>query len=204
MPRKLDHLVVTADTLEAAADHVATTLGIKTAGGGAHPAMGTHNRLLSLGPRAYLEALAIDPDAEAPDHARWFGLDSRAGPPRLAAWALRVPDIEAALAEAPEGMGAPMALARGPYRWRISVPRSGVQPFDGLFPALIEWQGEMPAPALPDEGARLVSLTLSHPRAGALGWALSMLTEDDRLIVREGPAGLTALIHTPDGDKVLT
>lgn len=203
MADRFDHLVVTASTLEAAADHVAEALGHAPVAGGRHAAMGTHNRLLSLGPQDYVEALAIDPAAPAPGHARWFGLDQRSGPPRLAAWALRVADLDAALTEAPEGMGAPMALERGPYRWRITVPEDGRQPFDGLFPALIEWHGETPAPALPDLGARLVTLTLTHPRAGALGWALSMLTSDDRLVVREGPAGLAALIHTAGGERVL-
>lgn len=204
MPGRLDHLVVTGASLEAATAHVETVLGLETAPGGTHAVMGTHNRLLSLGQQDYLEALAIDPDGPAPVHARWFGLDKRSGPPRLAAWALRVPDLDAALAEAPDGIGKALAVSRGDYRWRLTVPDTGVQPFDGLFPALIEWQGETPAPALPDVGARLVSLTLSHPQAGALGWALSMLSSDDRLIVREGPPGLSALIHTPEGEKVLT
>lgn len=203
MPGLIDHLVVTADRLSAASALVETELGLATAPGGDHAAMGTHNRLLSLGPLDYVEALAIDPEAPPPAGARWFGLDRREGPARLAAWALRVPDLDAAIAEAPEGIGAPIELERGDYRWRISLPESGVLPFDGLFPALIEWQGPMPAAALDDHGARLVSLSLSHPRAGALGWALSMLSSDDRLVVREGPAGLSALIHTPEGEKVL-
>ncbi|SMH51351.1 VOC family protein [Maritimibacter sp. HL-12] len=203
MPGLIDHLVVTANRLSAASALVETELGLGMDQGGAHAAMGTHNRLLSLGPLDYVEALAIDPDAPAPDRPRWFGLDRREGPARLTAWALRVPDLDAALAEAPDGIGAPAELARGDYRWRFSLPESGVLPFDGLFPALIEWQGPMPQEALEDHGARLVSLTIRHPRAGALGWALSMLSSDDRVVVREGPAGLSALIHTPEGEKVL-
>jgi hypothetical protein len=199
----IDHLVVTADGLSAASALVETTLGVAMSPGGVHAAMGTHNRLLSLGPDDYIEALAIKPDAPSPPHARWFGLDHREGPARLAGWALRVPDLDAALTEAPEGIGLPIEVTRGEYRWRISLPESGILPFDGLFPALIEWNGPLPPAALEDHGARLVTLTLSHPRAGALGWALSMLSSDDRLVVRAGAAGLSALIHTPDGEKVL-
>ena len=33
--------------------------------GGRHPHMGTHNRLLSLGPDLYLEVIAVDPDARS-------------------------------------------------------------------------------------------------------------------------------------------
>lgn len=203
MPGILDHLVVTAGTLDTAAAHVEKSLGLPMGPGGTHAAMGTHNRLLSLGAADYLEALAINPEAPPPGHARWFGLDHRGGPGRLAGWALRVRDLDAVLEDAPAGIGAPLPLTRGVLRWRITVPADGVQPFDGLFPALIEWQGETPAAALPDVGARLITLVLSHPAAGALGWALSMLTGDDRLIVREGPPGLRALIHTPAGEKVL-
>ncbi len=46
------------------------TLGIAPGPGGVHPFMGTHNRLLRLGPRLYLELIAIDPDAPAPAQPR--------------------------------------------------------------------------------------------------------------------------------------
>lgn len=200
----LDHIVVGGPTLQAAVDHVEDSIGLGMGGGGAHPAMGTHNRLLSLGAEDYLEALAVDAGAPHLMHRRWFGLDDFTGAPRLVGWALRVADLDAALAIAAEGAGSPLALRRGRYRWRISHPAGGVTPFDGLWPALIEWQGEAPAPDLDDIGARLVSLTLSHPKAGQLGWALSQLTEDDRIIMREGPVGMRAVIHTPAGERVLT
>ena len=203
MTGQIDHLVITAATLESAAAHGAALLGVEPGPIGHHSAMGTHNRLWSLGPVDYLEAVAPDPAADAPPHARWFGLD-RPGPARLGAWVLRVDDLDAARALAPEGIGAPMALERGVYHWRIAVPENGQQPFDGLFPALIQWDSAPPAPALDEIGARLVRLTLSHPEAGRLGWALSMLTQDDRLVVTRGPVGLSALIHTENGEVTLT
>lgn len=200
----LDHLVVAAERLDAAVAHVESTLGLGMAGGGPHPGMATHNRLLSLGPGDYLEALAIDPAAPAPARPRWFGLDRFSGPPRLVGWALRVDDLDAAIALAADGAGVPVEASRGAYRWRISLPHDGMTPCDGLCPALIEWQSAPPAPALPDSGARLVSLALSHPKAGALGWLLSQLTDDDRIIIRKGPVAMRAVLMTPDGEKVLT
>jgi hypothetical protein len=204
MSAYVDHLVVTAAELAEGAAHIEAALGVPMGPGGVHPAMGTHNRLLSLGPATYLEAIAVDPEAPVLARKRWFGLDETPGQARLSHWVLRVDDLDAALAEAPEGIGVPVELQRGDYRWRITVPEDGRQPFGGLFPALIEWQAPMPAPKLDDLGARLVSLVLSHPDVGALGWALSMLTEDDRVIVRKGPVGLSALIHTEAGEKVLS
>ncbi|GKY88337.1 VOC family protein [Sinisalibacter aestuarii] len=203
MTGRIDHLVVTAQTLAAATAHAEAALALGLGAGGAHEKMGTHNRLLSLGAEDYLEAIAPDPAATAPAHPRWFGLDAP-GAPRLSHWVLRVEDMEAALAEAPEEIGPAVAMERGPYRWRITVPGAGGPPFGGMFPALIAWDTPPPAPALPDAGARLVRLSVSHPRAGALGWALSMLTSDDRLVVHEGPAGLSALIHTSAGERMLT
>ncbi len=72
---KLDHITVVARTLEEGAAHIKRQLGIDMPKGGAHPAMGTHNRLLSLGETAFLELIAIDPDATPPSHPRWFNLD---------------------------------------------------------------------------------------------------------------------------------
>lgn len=201
MPGRIDHLVITGATLAEAADHGEAVLGLRFTQGGKHPAMGTHNRLLSLGPDAYVEAIAPDPEAKAPAGPRWFGLDEPK-PPRLSHWVLRVPDMEAALAAAPPGFGRAAEMRRGDYAWSFAAPPE-VLPFDGVFPALIAWHGVPASQALEDSGARLVSLTLRHPRAGALGWALSMLSADDRIIVREGPAELVALIHTEAGEVTL-
>jgi len=195
-----DHLVIGGEDLDRAAAHVEALLGIAPAGGGAHPGMGTHNRLLSLGPRGYVEALAVNPAAPAPGVARWFGLDDFAGPARAVGWALAVDDLDAALETAGDLSGPAFGASRGAYRWRIALPTGR---FGALWPALIEWQGAAPAADLPDTGARLVSLILSHPKAGALGWALSQLTEDDRIVIREGKAALRALIHAPAGERVL-
>ena len=70
-----DHLVVGALTLDAGCDWVEERLGVRPQPGGQHVKMGTHNALLSLGPRLYLEVIAIDPAGSAPARARWFDLD---------------------------------------------------------------------------------------------------------------------------------
>jgi hypothetical protein len=60
---ELDHLVVAARTLDEGARFVADALGVEPVAGGAHPAMGTHNRLVGLWGGAYLEVISIDPQA---------------------------------------------------------------------------------------------------------------------------------------------
>lgn len=201
----LDHLAVSAATLEDGVAAVEARLGVRLAPGGRHAAMGTHNRLLRLGPGLYLEVIAIDPEAPPPGRPRWFDLDRFAGPPRLTNWVARCDDIAAALARCPSGSGTPMDLARGELRWRMAVPGDGRLPFDGCFPALIEWQGNRhPAAMLPEAGCRLVGLELLHPRADDLRRALHGLIDDPLVALHHAPEpALRALIDTPSGRKVL-
>ncbi|MFB9151392.1 VOC family protein [Roseovarius ramblicola] len=199
---ELDHLAVAGETLEGAAAHVEAALGLPMQPGGAHPKFGTHNRLMGLGEGLYLEAIAIDPDAPVPDCPRWFDLDRLSGPPHLRNWIVRVDDLDVALSRHGDA-GAPLDLARGDLRWRMAVPGDGRLPFDNLFPALIEWQaGGHPADRLPDSGARLARLVVTHPEAAALRTALSGLN-DPRVVFEPGAPALRAEIATPHGPRVL-
>ncbi|WP_103258134.1 VOC family protein [Tabrizicola aquatica] len=194
---RLDHLAISAERLADGVAVIERLLGVPMAGGGQHPAMGTHNRLLSLGD-LYLEVIAVDPDATPPGRPRWFDLDRFSGPPRLTTWIVATDDIDTALTAGPPGWGAPMQLARGDYRWQMAVPGDGRLPFDGTCPALIRWQGALhPAPALPDHGLRLHRLTVSHPQAPALQAALAL--DDPRVTFTPGPPDLRAVIDTPKG-----
>ncbi len=198
---RLDHLAIAAERLEDGVAVAEELLGVPMAGGGRHAAMGTHNRLLSLGD-LYLEVIAIDPGAPAPGRPRWFDLDQFIGPPRLANWIVACEDMGAALADGPAGWGLPLHLARGDYRWQMAVPESGRLPFDNCCPALIRWEGALhPALALPDHGLRLARLTITHPEAEALRSAVNL--DDPRVSFATGPAGLRAVLDTPRGQVVL-
>jgi hypothetical protein len=200
----LDHIAISATTLQEGAEWVEAVLGVPLAGGGVHPHMGTHNRLLSLGD-LYLEVIAIDPSAPKPGHPRWFDLDHFRGPPRLTNWICRTDDLEAALSTAPPGTGTATDLQRGDYRWRFAVPGSGKLPFDDRFPALIQWQGDLhPAKSLRDHGIRLIRIEITHPQAAALRTALDGL-HDPRVVIERGPYhAIRATLSTPNGPRVLT
>lgn len=204
MMLSLDHIAISATTLQDGADWVESVLGVPLAGGGVHPHMGTHNRLLSLGD-LYLEVIAIDPSASQPSWPRWFDLDNFSGPPRLTNWICRTDDLDAALAQAPKDTGTAADLQRGDYRWRFAVPASGKLPFDDCHPALIQWQGELhPAKSLRDHGIRLTGLHVTHPDAPALQAALQGLA-DPRVVIERGPYhALRATLSTPNGPRVLT
>lgn len=198
---RLDHLVISAESLNAAVPDIERKLGHPLAPGGQHAAMSTHNRLISLGPTEYLEVIAIDPAAPSPNRARWFGLDHFSGPPRLTNWVCATSDIQTALAASPPGAGTPLALERGSLRWKMAATDSGDLPFNNIWPALIEWNGSQgPAPHLPDSGLRLTRLTLSHPNAISLQKALEPLILDPRFHIVQGPPGLSARLKTETGD----
>lgn len=210
MQTSIDHLVVAAADLDAGAAWLEAHLGVPLAPGGQHAAMGTHNRLLKLGPRRYLELIAIDPEAPAPGRPRWFGLDDAAlkekiaERPRLIHWVARCDDIAAAAAACPEPPGDILDLARGDFRWRITVPVDGHLPGDGLIPSLIQWHSPAhPADKLPDRGCGLMKLEGFHPVPKRIHGSLSALGLDKALALfpaeaDEGP-GLAAYLRTPGG-----
>ena len=201
---RFDHLAVSALTLAEGVAALEDLLGLKLQGGGQHPQMATHNRLIGIGD-LYLEVIAIDPSLPAPEKPRWFNLDRFSGKPRLTNWVANTDDLEAALALSPQGTGTPLALQRGDYRWRMAVPGDGRLPFDGGFPALIQWQGSLhPANTLPDQGLRLNRLEIAHPEALALSAILARLCPDPRIVVvAAAKMALRAELSTPQGKRLL-
>lgn len=207
MPVELDHLVVAARGLEEGAAWVEARLGVPMGPGGRHATMGTHNRLLSLGPGRFLEVIAIDPDAPPPGRARWFALDEPetivrlARGPALIHWVVRSDDIEQALKATAAGETEILALSRGPYRWRIAVPATGRLAQRGIAPTVIQWDGAHPCDALPESGCRLEALLLNHPEAERTLRALrdAGLPPGDPVQARAAGGGLEARIRTPKG-----
>jgi hypothetical protein len=134
----------------------------------------------------YLEAIATDPDAPPPQDARWFGLDHFSGPPRLDKWVCRVASIEAAVAQLPVEPRI-VDVERGDLKWRMLVPTDGFLPFDGLFPALIEWQTPvLPGVSLAGQEWALTALTIRHPEASKLQSILAPFLNDDRIRFETG------------------
>lgn len=209
----LDHLVVAARTLEEGARWLEARTGVATVAGGRHSLMGTHNRLMGLGEGAYLEIIAIDPEAPPPGRPRWFALDAPAMQHRLSAgpalvhWVARTDDIDAAKRIAPDLVGDVLALSRGDYRWRIGVPADGSLPAHGAFPTVIQWEGgRHPASALPDSGCRLERLTARTPAAAECLSTLRRLGLPESapvLLVASEATGLSAVLHSPRGVVLL-
>jgi glyoxalase-like protein len=200
----LDHLAITAPTLQAGIDYLRHRLGVDIPAGGVHTRMGTRNHLMALGPELYLEVICPDPAAPEPAHARWFGLDNPPREPGLAHWIVSTTDMAQTLTRAPAQCGAALAMSRGALNWKISVPEDGSLPFDGACPSFIQWPaGPHPAGVMADLGCRLTRLVIEHPLAEEFTPALTAL-KDPRIRITTGPhSRLRAEFDTPAGQSIL-
>lgn len=224
MKLTIDHIVIAAADLASGTEYVAGILGIAPQGGGAHPRMGTHNRVLGMAHGVYLEVIAIDPDAPPPTRPRWFGLDQGATRARLAQgpflahWAARVEaplNLTHMQEEHPDRIAPVVSMTRGDLRWRLTVPDDGSLPAwreagheagDGLLPTLIQWDvDDYPGVSLPRQPLTLKRLAGSHPRASLLRQGLAWMGTDTLIDIEQadGPPRLRAQIETPQGVKTL-
>ncbi len=225
MKAQLDHLVIAAASLDEGVAWCEATLGVTPAPGGAHPLMGTHNRLLSIAceafPRAYLEIIAVEPGKKPsrPGTRRWFDLDdpllqaslARRGP-RLVHFVARVPDAAAAVQALAHDQrvhidrGALLVASRdtpaGRLEWRITVRDDGQRLFYGALPTLIQWGPVHPTDSMPASGLALRSLEATHPRAADLAAALSAIGMQG-VPVQPGAPNLVAVLDTPRGPVTL-
>ncbi|MBM1219675.1 VOC family protein [Ponticoccus sp. SC2-23] len=198
---EIDHIAIVCADLDLGCQNVEERIGLPLRPGGRHARYATHNRLLGLGPDIYLEVIAPDPSVPAPSHPRWFALDHALEVPRVGNWLVRVPDLGAALAGAPEGAGRPVALARDDLSWEIAVPDDGSLPMEGGWPTMLQWHGGLhPARRLPDDGVRLTTIEVRHPRADWLARTLLPgLTGPEVRFIPAPAAALSVELSTPGG-----
>lgn len=224
MKTQIDHVVVMAKTLEQGVQWCEATLGVTPGPGGEHPQYGTHNRLLKIAtpryPLAYLEIIAIDPQAKGPAQGpRWFGMDEPAlqaavaSEPRLIHFVVHTADLHAARI-ALKGQGVEPGAAvhakrhsrKGVLHWQISVREDGQRLFNGAMPSLIQWGRAddaeplrlHPRNSLPRSGVSLQSLSIRHPSADKLAAAYAALGLDG-VALAAGPAQMALELRTPKG-----
>ena len=210
----LDHIVVAASSLQQGVDYVHEILGVEIPVGGFHQTMGTHNHVMQLGNDAYLEVIAIDPDAEPPRHPRWFGLDEalvRAAvqqQPRLITWVMNTADIHQVVDTAGFEIGTPTALSRNDLKWEIALPNDGRLLAGGMLPYCIQWHSTPhPSQGMADFDCLLQSLTIHHNRPRWITARLdavgaSHLVDVEAIDDSEAPY-LSAVIDTPAGRVTL-
>ena len=200
---RVDHLLYAARDLGEGVDRIEALIGVRAGPGGRHPAWGTHNALIGLGDRIYLEIIAPDPDAPPPAAPRPLGLDTLSAP-RLASWVAAATDLDRVAASARAlGVDLGQVMERSRLRpdgttlhWTMTdpaAPREG-----GVVPFFINW-GDTPHPAASaPSGGRLVGLRARHPDAKRVAVILKRmgLALD---VERSDPPGLVATLETPKG-----
>ncbi len=166
--------------------------------------MSTHNALIQAGGDTYFELIAIDPHAPPPGRKRWFSLDNPAtqayfeSRPRALCWVVSVRDLDALVAKSPIYLGEILSSARGDLSWRLTVPKDGHLPLDGLMPAFIEWpDGQNPCHRMPDKGVRLNQITISSPEPDQISDLMMSLGVSHLAHIVEGATGLRFDMTTP-------
>jgi hypothetical protein len=168
MTATIDHLVYACPDLDAAVAEITRLTGVRPQDGGQHPGLGTHNALLSLGERTYLEIIAPDPAQPRSGQHQPFGLDHLTAP-ALRAWAAAPRDLDAAVQRArTEGLaygdivtGHRRTPGNGELSWRMTTYAN-----DGavaVVPFLIDWgPARHPAQTAPS-GLRLTEFRILAP-----------------------------------------
>jgi hypothetical protein len=204
----LDHVVLAAPDLDRAVAEFAARTGVEPARGGSHSGLGTANYLVGLGAAAYLEIIGPDAGQPAPAHERWFLVD-RLHLPRIVTWALRVPDLDTAVAAARArgyDPGDPRAMSRESLtgdllQWRLTPPRPEYE--SGLVPFLIDWGATEHPTARSLPRVEPGSFTATHPDPARIGRMLTALGASLRIDAGD-TAALILTVETPRGEVVLS
>jgi hypothetical protein len=165
----VDHLVYAVPDLDRAVDNVEKLLGVRATPGGRHTGRGTHNALLALGPKTYLEIIGPDPTQTQLSKSLWFGID-RLSAPALITWAAAASDLEGvAAAAARRGVMLGDIITGGrtrtngvELRWRYTDPRQLLA--DGIAPFFIDWLDTAHPAQTAAQGASLIALRAEHPK----------------------------------------
>ncbi|MEL6582891.1 MAG: VOC family protein [Pseudomonadota bacterium] len=205
---RLDHLVVGAATLKEGTRWMSELLDCPPVGSGKHADMSTHNALWRIG-SAYLEVIAIDPDAPALSSPRWYGLDQPetrerlAEHPRLLTWVVEPATLEEMQALMPFETGKARTFSRDTLSWRLTVPDDGLPPLHGTQPTLIAWDegSQSPGVSLEDQGLQLDHIALgTDPKLFDMIEGMERDFELTRSVITPN---LTATITRADGVKIV-
>jgi hypothetical protein len=206
MTATIDHLVYACPDLDAAVAEITRVTGVRPRHGGQHPGLGTHNALLSLGDRTYLEIIAPDPAHPGAGQPP-FGLDQLTAP-ALRAWAAAPEDLDAAVERArTEGLaygdivtGHRRSPGDGEVSWRMTT-----YAYDGavaVVPFLIDWgPARHPAQTAPS-GLRLTEFRVLAPDPQPVIRQLRAAGIDLPVEHADVPA-LRAVLTGPQGTEVV-
>jgi len=148
---KLDHIVFGSLTLEEGTEFVENILQVKLSDVGYHKDMGTHNRVVRISEKVYLEVIAIDPKITNLNNRKWFNLDNSKlqsklkKSPQIISYVIENNDMKITKYYDPF-----FESSRDIYKWQFSMPTinndilGGEITETGIIPSLISWKSEKP------------------------------------------------------------
>jgi hypothetical protein len=204
----VDHLIVGGASLAELIDWFERLTGVRAVEGGSHPGRGTHNALLSLDGRQYVELMAPDPAQRTMTPRPELAALRE---PRLVGWAAASRDLDALVRRSRDSglqTSGPLEGARarpdgGMVRWRTAAVSHDFGGPLGAVPFFIQWDAgtRHPSEEYPPAG-QLDGVTFVHPAPDALRTLLNQLGIDASVEPSE-TAGLVATLSTPKGRIVL-
>jgi hypothetical protein len=203
----MDHLVFGVPDLAHGIELVERHTGVRARFGGQHPGRGTHNALLSLGGRQYLEIIAMDPDQRDAPGLLFPALEGLSEP-KFIAWAIAVESV----ADVAKRARAANIVSVGPLdgsraqsdgtllTWKTLRIDS---PIDGV-PFFIEWHAGAAHPSQDSpSGCRLTSFEIEHTDPEQIGRVLQSLGADEATVTAGSRVRLKARLQTPKGEVEL-
>ena len=164
---KLDHIVFGSSTLEEGTEFVENILQAKLSDIGYHKDMGTHNRVIRISERIYLEVIAIDPKSSNLSNKKWFNLDNS--------------KLQSKLKKSPQIIGYVIennkmniskyydpffGSSRDIFEWQFAMPTFNNNILDreiieaGMIPSLISWKSDKPVYQMKKNQFELISLEI--------------------------------------------
>jgi hypothetical protein len=182
----LDHVIWACSNLEAGMRRFEALTGVQPEFGGVHASGLTHNALVGLGGKCYLEILAPVGAPTSRDDP-WCQFAHASTQPRFMTYCMRspVPLAELAAAARSAGAGAATVAANGrktpagtQLRWQWTAPQFAQ--FGHAFPFFIDWldsphPGETLGAEPPARTLRLRRFAVGHPDADGLRALLGRL-----------------------------
>lgn len=204
---ELDHFLWAVPDLEKGMAEIERQTGVAPKMGGRHSGVGTHNAILPIGDRVYLEIIAPDPSQ---DRFSSFGnLVKGIQQPRLVTWVARSQDARKLSDLAQQnGLSPGVILALSRRRpdgtsvsWRTVT--IGGHDFGPLIPFFIEWRSEDHPADSGTQGCRLLRFEIESPDPRGVSAVLGKLALEAPVVQGSKPR-LKVTLETPKGRVTLT
>jgi hypothetical protein len=209
MNEYLDHIIWACSDLEQGSRGFEALTGIRPRFGGVHASGLTHNALVGLGPRCYLEILA-PVGAKREDEDEWCRLARACREPRIMTYCMRSSQPLADLAAVAQRHGWRDAVVADngrktpdgvELRWRWLAPK--IDAFGLAFPFFIDWldsphPAQAPRTANSTQHVQLRKFAVGHADAAGLHGTLRELGSAIETYTAEG-IEFRVELYTPRG-----